>query len=96
MMRKVLAALAVAGLLASTGCSKIAEYGNDAPVKSRDDSPADVYSMPDGFSNVASKCDRYGNRMYVLYHGDSPYGSVAVVPADPSCRPGAARPVSAS
>lgn len=41
--------------------------------------------MSDGFSNLGTKCD-HGNRVYVVYHGDNPYGSVAVVPADPTCR----------
>ena len=41
--------------------------------------------MPDGFSNAATKCD-HGNRVYVIYHGDNPYGTISVVPQDPTCR----------
>jgi hypothetical protein len=80
-----IAALVLAGV---TGCglSKLTEPWNDAPVKSKDDSGADVYSMPDGFNNVATKCDRNGNRIYVIYHGDKAYGALSVVAADPTCK----------
>jgi hypothetical protein len=78
------AAIAVV-LLSTAGCSKITEPWNDAKIEHKDDSPAEVYSMPDGFSNFATKCDRHGNRVYVLYHGDNPYGSMTVTPNDPSC-----------
>lgn len=63
--------------------------GNDAPVvdgnESGDQTPAEILAMPDGFSNIATKCDPHGNRVYVIYHSDSPYGSIAVVPQDKSC-----------
>lgn len=88
MKRVVQAAVALAGAAmigAAGGCAKMSEPWNDAKISVKDDSPAEVYSMPDGFSNVASKCDRHGNRIYVIYHGDNPYGAVEVVPADPSC-----------
>jgi hypothetical protein len=71
-----------AALLA--GCGKITEPYNDAPVRSQNKQPAEVLNMPDGFSNVATKCD-HGNRVYVAFHGDSAYGAVAVVANDPSC-----------
>lgn len=88
-MRKTtitLALLSVLGLgVTATGCSqKAMEPWNDAPIAHKDDSAAEVYSMPDGFNNVASKCDGHGHRMFTLYHGDSTYGGVAVV-ADPAC-----------
>ncbi|MFC6883473.1 hypothetical protein [Actinomadura yumaensis] len=84
----ILVAVAVVTTVAftSVGCSKLTEPFNDARIKSKDDSPAEVYSMPDGFNNVASKCDRHGNRMYVIYHSDSEYGAVNVVASDPSCK----------
>lgn len=82
----VAAVLAGFALFAVSGCAKLTEPYNDAPIKSKDDTPAEVYSFPDGFSNVASKCDKYGNRIYVIYHGDSPYGGLNVVPNDPSCK----------
>lgn len=84
--RALVAALMAAALLTATGCAKMTEPWNDAKISGKDDSPAEVYSMPDGFSNFATKCDRHGNRVYVLYHGDNPYGGVTVVPADPSCK----------
>jgi hypothetical protein len=71
-----------AALLA--GCGKVVEPYNDAPVKSQNKQPAEVLNMPDGFSNVATKCD-HGNRVYVAFHGDATYGAVAVVANDPSC-----------
>ena len=62
----------------------VSEPFNDAEVGNRNDAAADVISMPDGFSNVASKCD-HGNRVYTIYHATQAYGSVAVVPQDPTC-----------
>lgn len=70
-----------------TGCGKFVEPYNDAPVSGQNKNAAEVVNMPDGFSNVATKCD-HGNRVYVAYHGDSAYGSVAVSPKDPSCPQG--------
>ena len=78
-IRLALAAVAVAAVLAAVGCSKATETFNDAPVNSKNDLPADVYSMPDGFSNVASKCDGKGHRIFVAYHGDSAYAAIAVI-----------------
>lgn len=83
--RKVTAAagaLALVGVLA--GCGKLVEPYNDAPVASQNKTPAEVLNMPDGFSNVATKCD-HGNRVYVAFHGDATYGAIAVVANDPSC-----------
>jgi hypothetical protein len=78
-----LAALLV--ILLPTACSgKQLEQYNDAPVGVQNTGPADVINMPDGFSNVATKCD-HGNRVYVIFHNDKPYGSVAVVAKDPTC-----------
>jgi hypothetical protein len=71
-------------LLASCG-----QFGNDAPTvtgEAGDRTPAEIYAMPDGFSNFATKCDKYGNRVYTLYHADGAYGSIAVSPQDPSCK----------
>ncbi|MFC7550048.1 hypothetical protein [Plantactinospora sp. GCM10030261] len=85
--RKGLAvSLAIAVTLIVAGCSKITEPFNDAPRSNTTNStPADVITFPDGFSNASTKCD-HGNRLYVAYHGDSPYAAIAVVPNDPSCR----------
>lgn len=66
------------------GCDKAAEPFKDAPRSGTNSAPAKVIEMPDGFSNLATKCDD-GNRIYVVFHGDNTYGSVSVVPHDPSC-----------
>lgn len=81
-----LALVGVLGVVSLSACGeKYTEPFKDAPrtgVTNND--PADTITMPDGFSNAATKCD-HGNRVYVLYHNDSAYGSIAVVPNDPSC-----------
>lgn len=90
-MKKLAAAIAAATLAAATltACDlgdKYAEPFKDGP-RSGDvnRNPADIIEAPDGFSNVATKCD-HGNRLYVAYHGDNKYAAVAVVPADPTCK----------
>jgi hypothetical protein len=72
--------------LLATGCSvgKATEPFRDAPRGTTNSAPMDIIEMSDGFSNLGSKCDGE-NRVYVVYHGDSLYGSVAVVPNDPRC-----------
>ncbi len=80
----VLSAAAVLALTAGCGIDKAAEPFRDAPVAGHDDRPADIINLPDGFSNVATKCDG-PNRLYVAYHGDSGYAAVAVVAGDPRC-----------
>lgn len=70
------------GIAACSG--KTLEPFNDAPVGVQNTTPADVLNFPDGFSNVSTKCD-HGNRVYVIFHSNSPYGSVAVVANDPTC-----------
>lgn len=74
-------------LFALAGCGKTAEPFNDAPVSGENTGPAEKINMPDGFSNVSTKCD-HGNRIYVAFHGDSAYAAIAVVAADPSCANG--------
>lgn len=72
--------LAVTAALSLTGCAKFTEPFKDAPRSGVDNGePMDVVRNADGFSNVGTKCD-HGNRIYVVYHGDAGYGSVAVVP----------------
>ncbi|HUL25961.1 MAG TPA: hypothetical protein VLW44_09365 [Streptosporangiaceae bacterium] len=56
---------------------------NDAPLSHKDDSAAEVYSMPGGCSNVAEKCDLHQNRIIVACHGDGERAAVTVVPHDP-------------
>lgn len=82
----VTAAVIGVSALALGGCDKLTEPFKDAPRSDVTNSqPADVIEMPDGFNNLASKCD-HGNRLYVTYHGDGAYGSVSVVPHDPTCK----------
>lgn len=49
------------GVGVGTGCSRFAEEYNDAPLKYKNDSPAAVFSQPDGFGNFSEKCDASGN-----------------------------------
>lgn len=70
---------------ASCGNNKFTEPFNDAHRSGVDNSqPMDVVENADGFSNVGTKCD-HGNRIYVAYHGDHAYASIAAVGNDPSC-----------
>lgn len=71
-------ALVTVAVVALAGC-KATESFNDAPIAGKDDSPAEVFSMPDGFSNVASKCDGHGHRIFVAFHGDGAYAGIAVI-----------------
>ena len=68
-----------------SGCTKMSEPFKDAERGAVNNEPADTFTMPDGFSNGATKCD-HGNRIYVIFKGDQNYGSIAVVPADPTCQ----------
>jgi hypothetical protein len=89
-MRKLIpAAIAVALLTGAcnTGFSKVTEKFRDAPRGKTNSGPADVILMPDGFSNVASKCDG-PNRVYVVFKSNAAYGDVAVAPNDPRCAGG--------
>lgn len=78
----ILAIAAAGGVL--TGCAKITEPFNDAPVSGHINGPAEIGSMPDGFNNFAEKCDGHGNRVFVIFHSDSAYGSVFAM-KDPTC-----------
>jgi len=85
--RRIIAAAVTLAVGSAAGCgAKANEPFKDAPrTGTTNSTPADTITMPDGFSNVGTKCD-HGNRIYVVYHGDSAYASIAVVPADPTCR----------
>lgn len=73
-------------VLSAGGCDKQNEPFKDAPRTGTDNgAPADTVRMPDGFSNLATKCD-HGNRIYVAYHGDNTYASIFVVKDDTSCK----------
>lgn len=82
---KVVLTVAVSASIATAGCSvKSQEPFKDAPRGQTNTAPADVVTMPDGFSNLASKCDG-PTRIYVIFHGDGTYGSGFGVPNDPRC-----------
>jgi hypothetical protein len=78
------AALIVAAVVSGCGLGKITEPYNDARVSHQIGGPAEVGSMPDGFNNFAEKCDDHGNRVFVIFHSDSAYGSVFAM-KDPTC-----------
>ena len=66
-------------------CESIQEPFNDAPRSSATfDGPADIITMPDGFSNWATKCVQ-GSRIFAAYHGEAPYASGFAIPNDPTC-----------
>lgn len=91
MITRKRAVLATAGLaataaltLGAASCDKVTEPFKDAPRTGVvNTGPATVIEMPDGFNNLATKCD-HGNRIYVSYHGDGSYGFGFAV-RDPSC-----------
>lgn len=85
-MRRAVLALGAALSIAvlSTGCSRFGEEWNDAPIQYKDDAPARVHSMPDGFANFADKCDGFGHRVFTTRGGDSGGKAVAVI-NDPKC-----------
>jgi len=93
MYRCLVVPLALAGAVmlgGAAGCSsKTLERYQDAPVGAQNENPADLIRFPDGYSNVASKCDG-PNRVYVAFKGDEVRAAVAVVGNDPRCT-GAAR-----
>lgn len=84
MTKKIAAVLAALGLMALAACGKMSEPFQDAPRGASNTNPADTITFPDGFSNVATKCD-HGNRVYVLFKGDQPYGGLSVVPNAEGC-----------
>lgn len=82
----VIPALLIGALLFSGCMDKETEPWHDAPTSDvRNDDPADIINMPDGFSNLASKCDG-PNRVYVAFKGDANRASIFVVANDPRCR----------
>lgn len=66
------------------GGDKANEPFKDAPRNGTNNGPAKVITMPDGFGNAAFKCNGKDG-VYTLYHGNSVYGSIAVVPNDSQC-----------
>ncbi len=86
---KLLLATVTMTLAVVLGLSACGESTQDSGVTGRDTGPADLINMPDGYSNVAHKCDG-PNMVYVIYHGSfaegsRAYGSLSVVANDPRC-----------
>ena len=87
MTKRHLAAVATVALLALSGCG---EEAKDAPRGTEDTGPADIIQFPDGFSNVAHKCDG-PNMVYSATNGsgtenaESTRAAIAIVPNDPRC-----------
>jgi predicted RecA/RadA family phage recombinase len=83
----ILGAVVAVAAFTLTGCDALTKYTEpfqDAPrTATSDTSAAQVITMPDGFSNLATKCVG-GMRYTVAYHGDNAYGAISVV-ADPKC-----------
>jgi predicted amidohydrolase YtcJ len=88
MTNKRWAAVVGGGIVAAVvlgGCSsKSQEPFKDAPVSGRNQASAEVLTMPDGFSNLAEKCDGHGNRVIVAFHGDGSYAALTAI-RDPGC-----------
>jgi len=82
--------LAMTCLVILAGCSsdyKDERGKGDAPVKDGqgDDTPAEVFNMPNGFGNIATKCVGHGYRAYVTTNGRGP-SNIQIV-ADDTCKP---------
>jgi hypothetical protein len=74
----VTTALLTAGVVSSCGAKGQEPY-KDAPVQgTHDRGAAKIIEMPDGFSNLATKCVG-GVRYTVIYKGDDNRGSVSML-----------------
>lgn len=80
----------VVGLTLTACGDKALEQFQDAPIGTRDaGTPADIVNMPDGYANLATKCNN-GNRVYVATTGQTQgeggaARAIAVVANDPTC-----------
>jgi hypothetical protein len=63
----------------------IAGCGNDAPVASRDKSPAVKLNMPDEFDTFAGKCDGSGHYVVETQNHDGQSSGIAMI-ADKRCQ----------
>lgn len=86
-----IAAGAVLLAIALTGCGKPSSWFDkatepyqDAKIGTKDKTAAKVIEMPDGFSNLATKCVG-GVRYTVSYKGDANRTAIATV-LDPACK----------
>lgn len=72
-------------IVGAAACSqKGREQFRDAPRGETNSGAADFITFPDGFSNVAAKCDG-PNRVYVAFKGDANRAALAVAANDPRC-----------
>jgi hypothetical protein len=79
-----LAVMAAVTTLAASSCG-----ANDAPVRTRDQSGAAKFNMPDKFDTVAAKCIGGGVEVVETQnHGDSDPSSIAVVSNPKACPDG--------
>lgn len=75
------ALIAGAFMLATTGCADSGHGTIDAPVdQQQNNEPAHIVNMPDGFMNIAWKCEGH-NGIYAHTRDAAP----VVVPNDPNC-----------
>lgn len=79
----VLVTLGIVALGCGVG-NKVQQPFKDAQRSGENSAPAETGTMPDGFGNWAAKCDGH-NMIYTLFHGNSPYGGIAVAANDPRC-----------
>ncbi|MGW0575799.1 hypothetical protein ACWD25_07470 [Streptomyces sp. NPDC002920] len=84
MKRVVIAVGAALAALSLSACSSMTEGFNDAPVEYKDDGPARIHSMPDGFANFADKCDGFGHRVFTTRGGGKGGKAISVI-ADVEC-----------
>lgn len=71
-------------ILLAASCAKSTESFRDAPRGATNDSAADILNFPDGFSNVAAKCDGTA-RIYVAFKADANRAAITAVPNHPKC-----------
>lgn len=85
--RILLGCFATSIVLGTAACGDDAmEEFNDAPRSGNNDDPALTISFPDGFGNVARKCD--GPNMVYSSRVTGEGRSITVAPNDPRCDTG--------
>lgn len=86
-MRLVLSTLLVLSLAACTGQSEFEqERGRgDAPVGEVNNDPADITNFPDGYGNIASKCDGNGWHIFQVRHTIDGPRPAPIVVRDEEC-----------
>lgn len=82
---KKLATLAVISAVALGACGA-SEKKDSAHASDVDRSAPSVVAFPDDFSNVASKCDGHGHRIFVTTHGGDKDAGNLVIVEDSQCR----------